>query len=79
MIWPNSFLRLSLKMSLDGRMIPFAPSPISKFARLYSWLVFVRSIYVVDILKFPETFRLKRVQFSFRGLCGLQCFQALNT
>ena len=34
MIWPKSFLRLSRKMSLNGRMIPSSPSPISKFVRL---------------------------------------------
>ena len=53
MIWPNRFLRLSRKMSLSGRMIPPAPTAISKFARLNtSRLVFVRSIYVVDIFNF---------------------------
>jgi hypothetical protein len=57
--WPNSFLLLSRKISLSGRMIPSAPSPISKFARLYtSWFMFVRSMYYTSTLSTFSEFSL---------------------
>ena len=55
-----------------------APSPISKFASLYtSWLLFVRSIYAVDIFYiFLKPFNWNVFQFSCHSFRGLKCFQA---
>ena len=81
MIWPIQFSSFLLKCHLMDEWfhhLRLHPFPDLHVYILFGWCLFDQYILSTFSTCSWRTFPLKRIKFSCRGLCGLQCFQAVQ-